>query len=168
MYKGKSRSMQRGGTAHDRSYMDKNDFYSGTKIELTEAEVNHFHFGANDVASFTAELEPIIRVYAKNGFRKPADVSRLLNKDNRLTACGDPWTPRLAWFLLKLMFESPSNESHRSVGKKRAARLPSGFRTATARAESTSARTGPVPPLTKEEIAKRLSAIGRVKRESDG
>ena len=53
--------MQRGSAVRDRADVDKNDFYSGTKIELTEAEVKHFHFGANDVASFVAQQEPISR-----------------------------------------------------------------------------------------------------------
>jgi hypothetical protein len=38
MHKGKSKSMQRGAVIRDRTYMSKDEFYSGTKIELTEAE----------------------------------------------------------------------------------------------------------------------------------
>jgi hypothetical protein len=109
MHKGKSKSMQRGAVVRDRTFMSKEEFYSGTRIELTEAEVKHFHFGSNDVATFVDRLEPTIRLYAKNGFRKPADVSRLLNKENKRTACGEAWTPRLTWFLLKLLFDSNAN-----------------------------------------------------------
>jgi hypothetical protein len=74
--------MQRGAVVRDRIYISKEEFYGGTAIELTEAELKHFHFGSNDVASFVDELEPTIRLYAKNGFRKPRDVSRLLNKES--------------------------------------------------------------------------------------
>lgn len=106
MHKGKSKSMQRGAVVRDRTFVSKEEFYSGTRIELTEAEVQHFHFGTNDVVSFTDQIEPTIRLYAKNGFRKPSDVSRLLNKEHKRTACGEAWTPRLTWFLLKLLFNS--------------------------------------------------------------
>jgi hypothetical protein len=115
---------------------------------------------------FEIQLEPIIRLYAKNGFRKPAEVSRLLNKEHRRTACGESWTPRLAWFLLKLSFGSSAKVGHRSVRKKHEAIEPRSIRAATAKAEVASASTDPISPLTKEEIAKRLSAIARVIRES--
>ena len=115
---------------------------------------------------FEIQLEPIIRLYAKNGFRKPAEVSRLLNKEHRRTACGESWTPRLAWFLLKLSFGSSAKVGHRSVRKKHEAIEPRSIRAATAKAEAASASTDPISPLTKEEIAKRLSAIARVIRES--
>jgi hypothetical protein len=171
MHKGKSKSMQRGAVVGDRTFMSKEDFYSGTKIELTEAEVKHFHFGTNDVATFVDHIEPTIRVYAKNGFRKPADVSRLLNKENKRTACGEGWTPRLAWFLLKLLFDSDAKPKHQLAQKTEIAEPPRKtriLRSLTKQPENASlvAAKSSENRLTADEIAKRLSSLGRIVRES--
>jgi hypothetical protein len=68
MHKGKSKSMQRGAIVRDRTFMSKEVFYSGTRIELTEAEVKNFHFGANDVATFVDHLEPTILFMQRTDF----------------------------------------------------------------------------------------------------
>lgn len=171
MHKGKSKSMQRGAAVRDRTIMSKEDFYSGTKIELTEGEVKHFHFGANDVASFVSQMESTIRHYAKNGFRKPRDVSRLLNKEHKRTACGEAWTPRLTWFLLRLMFGSDAKQKPQLAHKVESANAPKKtwiLAPATKHPESTSlaAATNALETrLTSDEIARRLSSFARVVRE---
>jgi hypothetical protein len=143
--------------------MSKEEFYSGTRIELTEAEVKHFHFGRNDVATFVEHVEPTIRLYARNGFRKPAVVSRLLNKENKRTACGEAWTPRLAWFLLSFCSIQTSSRSlgwprnrRRSRQRKPAFydRLPSNQKCSVAANKSSD------DLLTADEIASRLSSLG--------
>jgi hypothetical protein len=171
MHKGKSKSMQRGAAVRDRTSMSKEDFYSGTKIELTEAEVKHFHFGTNDVASFVGQIEPTIRHYANNGFRKPRDVSRLLNKEHKRTACGEAWTPRLAWFLLKLMFGSNVKPKPQLAQKVECASAPKKTRILapfTERSENTSLAAAEFSEkrLTSDEIARRLSSFARVVRKS--
>jgi hypothetical protein len=168
MHKGKSKSMQRGATVRDRTLMSKEEFYSGTRIELTEAEVKHFHFGRNDVATFVGHVEPTVRLYARNGFCKPADVSRLLNKENKRTACGEAWTPRLVWFLLKLLFESDVKPKPR-VAQKSAAEPPKKTRilrslTKQPKNASVAANESSDDFLTADDIASRLSSLGRIVR----
>lgn len=86
---------------------------------------------------------------AENGFRKPADVGRLLNKQGVKTACGERWSTQLAWHLRDLLFERRQ--------QRRAAR-PSETPAAPRTTSTWKA------PLSSEEIARRLSALGRVAR----
>lgn len=76
---------------------------------LTDRERRHFCFGAITKDLLLAKLSPIVRAAAREGIRKPADVSRLLNGENIATATGDRWTPRLAWCLLRLVFENKAD-----------------------------------------------------------
>jgi hypothetical protein len=132
--------------------------------------VKNFHFGSNDVATFIDHLAPSVRLYAKNGFRKPADVSRLLNKENKRTACGEAWTPRLAWFLLKLMFDPGAKPKRHSVPKTEIAKTPKKARILRPLAKqsenaSSIATKSLENRLTADEIARRLSSFGRIVRE---
>jgi hypothetical protein len=169
MHKGRSKSMQRGAVIKDRIYISREEFYSGTAIDLTEAEVKHFHFGSHDVASFVDKLEPTVRLYAKNGFRKPRDVSRLLNKEGKRTACGDAWTPRLAWFLLKLMFGSNAKPRSQPARKAEVAEAPKKTRIlrplAVLKDDRSLVTNLSEKRLTPDEIARRLSSFGRIVRD---
>lgn len=165
MHKGKSKSMQRGAIVRDRTYLSKEEFYAGTTVELTEAEVKHFHFGENDVASFVDRLEPTVRLYVKNGFRRPVDVSRLLNKEQKRTACGEQWSPRLTWFLLKLMFGSSVKPNRQRTQETEKARAPKKARILRPLAISENAATkSSSDRLTTDEIAKQLSSFARTVR----
>lgn len=73
-------------------------------ITMMPSEVAHFHFGAISPAAMAGKMGPFIKAYARGGFRKPKEVSRILNENQIRTACGDMWTPRLAGFLLQLIF----------------------------------------------------------------
>ena len=161
--------MQRGAVVKDRIYISREEFYSGTAIDLTEAEVKHFHFGSHDVASFVDKLEPTVRLYAKNGFRKPRDVSRLLNKEGKRTACGDAWTPRLAWFLLKLMFASNAKPRSQPARKAEVAEAPKKTRIlrplAVLKDDRSLVTNLSEKRLTPDEIARRLSSFGRIVRD---
>jgi hypothetical protein len=133
--------------------------------------VRHFHFGKNDVASFVDKIEPTVRLYARNGFRKPSDVSRLLNKEQKRTACGDMWTPRLAWFLLKLMFGSNAKPKNRQAQKAEIANAPTKkiriLQPLAISEDAWSAVTGSSENrLAADEIARRLSSFARIVRES--
>lgn len=149
----------------DRIYMSRDEFYSGTKIELTDAEVKHFHFGSNDVATFIDHLTTSVRLYARNGFRKPADVARLLNKENKRTACGEAWTPRLTWFLLKLMFD-PGAKPKPRLAQKAVPETPRKGRIlrSLAKQPQNASSTANKSRLTADEIANRLSSLGRIVR----
>ena len=119
------------------------------KKPISAAELVHFSFGGRSKDRVLDDLEPIVWKLAQNGFRKPADVARLLNKQGVKTACGEQWSTQLAWHLLDLLFERRRQQ--------RAARLSKA--PAAPRVHSTSKA-----PLSSEEIARRLSALGRVAR----
>lgn len=102
MRKGKVSSMQRGAQYRDREPDDGS--YPGLKIKMTRAEVYHFAFGNRTQEQTIARLTPIVREYARAGFRKPKDVARLLNHANIRTADDAAWTPRSAALLLSLIF----------------------------------------------------------------
>lgn len=105
MYKGKSASMQRGALKRrGKARMTSREEYGQTKIMLSAAEHCHFEFGSVRELDLLGELRPIIRFYARAGIRKPHDVARALNRSDKSTACGESWTPRLAWFLLQKLF----------------------------------------------------------------
>jgi hypothetical protein len=109
MYKAKSASIQRGALVRNsRPRMTRREEYNQTQIVLTDAEHCHFSFGFVQEYHLLTELRPVVRIFAKGGIRKPHDVARALNRAGKRTACGEPWTPRLVWFLLSKMFVSGS------------------------------------------------------------
>ena len=119
---------------------------------MTEAEMVHFNSDMVGLGELFAQLGPVVKAYAREHTRKPADVSLRLNAEGYRTAAGELWTPRLTRFLLALMF----NDSPRPVGKPGAA-PEKPLRRASAEAK---------PPVVsmddKDEIARRLSSLGRV------
>jgi hypothetical protein len=121
---------------------------------ISNMELDHFGSDVRKRDVFLDSLEPFVRNLAQNGFKHPKDVSRLLNKSTIKTACGDTWNPRLAFFLLGFLFDPA-----------RAGRGATGTRPHSRTAQLTSASKVPATPasLTREEIARRLQAIGRVR-----
>lgn len=101
--KGKVRSMQRGALVRPSRERDDGK-YPGLKIQMTKGEYPNFEFGQQTLDVTINRLQPLVRSYAKAGFRKPVDVARLLNKAGEKTACGQPWSPRLVALLLSRMF----------------------------------------------------------------
>lgn len=99
--------MQRGTQRHDRDKELVEVYTKEAGPVLSKYERAHFQFGDRDKRSLLEHVAPLVRAYAKDGYRKPRDVSRLLNKNGVATACGAKWTPRLAWFLLGFLFEEP-------------------------------------------------------------
>lgn len=120
--------------------------------QITKDELKHFSFRHRSREAFLDEFEPLLRSCFKNGFTKPNDVARLLNKAGKRTACGQPWTPHLVWFLQRFLFERREKR----------------------RASQTGLAAQPVPvlkpvassqcskDLTVEDMARLLGAIGRV------
>jgi hypothetical protein len=146
MYKNRSRSQQRGTHYRD-------DEPLGPIVEksvLAKAEEAHFALGTSRHDAWLDSIEPTVRAFARNDFRKPIAVSRLLNKQRIGTAIGQPWTPRLAWFLLGFLFSD-----ERQLRKKDLAAMRR--------------RPPPPPPgrlvrerlLTKVEMERRLEALRR-------
>lgn len=122
--------------------------------DLTSGEMKHFHSAQINVAELCSRLEPTIKAYARQGTRKPRDVAPRLNQDGHRTAIGSQWTPRLVFFLLKLIFNNPPEPERQSH------RHNSSTTTASPLTHAT---------FTKDEIARRLEALGRVSiRPADG
>ena len=119
--------------------------------DLTEAETIHFHGPKINVAQLCDRLGPVVKSYARSGTRKPRDVAVRLNKEGHRTAAGAPWTPRLVHFLLCLVF---SDKSARA-GKETPPHAPPSRRSQPRADRSRE-------PLTQDDIASRLSALGRV------
>ncbi len=120
---------------------------------MTEAEMVHFNSDAVGLGPLFARLEPVVKAYARDQTRKPADVSIRLNAEGYKTADGAAWTPRLVHFLLALMFNKPKPD------EQPASRL----------APKRVARASPArPPASgilmddKDGLAKLLSSLGRV------
>ncbi|RWP31942.1 hypothetical protein [Mesorhizobium sp.] len=121
-----------------------------SKYDMTTAEMVHYHSKKISVADFCDKLEPIVKTYARAGTRKPRDVAARLNADGHRTANGSRWTPRLTHFLLGLIFLEPT-----SPETKRGSIAPL---TTTPGEQAPTDKT----PLTQTEMARRLSALGRV------
>lgn len=118
------------------------------KAVIAKNELVHFTFGGRSKARMLDDLEPLVWQLAKSGYRKPGDVARLLNRQGVNTACGEPWTPRLAQFLLEDLFERDR------LRKDEQSRKPS--------ARGSDA-THEHRQLTAEEMIRRLSALGRIR-----
>lgn len=120
---------------------------------MTEAEMIHFNSDKVDLGRLFGKLESIIRAYAREQTRKPWDVARRLNAEGHRTANDASWTPRLVRFLLALMFNNPG--SSRPNGPQTKSRPPS-------KQPRSGRNLPPVAMDDKSEIAKRLSALGKV------
>jgi hypothetical protein len=118
--------------------------------DITRAEMGHFHSKKTTVQQICDKLMPVVRAYARAGIRKPRQVSERLNMDGHRTVQGARWTPRLTYFLLGLIF-MPNRES---TGNAKAGNRDT-VDGAPKVQESTEA-------LTPEEMARRLSRLGRV------
>lgn len=89
---------------------------TGFKQDLTEAEMVHFDNRKISFANLFSTLEPVVKTYAREGTRKPRDVALRLNAQGYKTASGAKWTPRFAYFLLKLTFNKTSTQPvHREL-----------------------------------------------------
>ena len=121
---------------------------------MTEAEMVHFNSDAVGLGELFAKLEPVVKAYAREQTRKPADVSLRLNAEGHTTAAGAPWTPRLVHFLLALMFNDPKADRKPETRPARPAG-PAPAKTAPARAPKISMDD-------KDQLARLLSSLGRV------
>ncbi len=115
MYKARSQSAQRGSWYRDATGWTHYDLKRFAELPLASDEACNFHCGAMTPEKFAAKLRPIVVDLCRNGFRKPADVAKLLNRRAMKTANGGKWTPRYAWFLLNLIYEGKLPRAPRVV-----------------------------------------------------
>lgn len=102
--KARSRSMQRGAYKRDGRHLGKGVLHQACPPRLTDRERSHFGLGTRTTDDFFTSLTPVLLAFHHNRFTA-AKVSQLLNARQVRTACGDPWTPRLAWFLMSIWRE---------------------------------------------------------------
>ncbi len=175
--KSQVRSMQRGAQKRDRAPLSMESDYG--KIAPKIRDEDRAYLGLTDAAfeKMATTLTEKIRGYARAGFRKPADVSRLLNKEEIRTAAGTEWNPRLVYFLLGRIFgDSPRKQAPQPTTSK----LPeqNKFEQARQKARKQSAKAAVAAskperppktikvrppservPLTADEMAARLKAL---------
>jgi hypothetical protein len=130
-----------------------------SRAPMTEAEMVHFNSDAVGLGELFAKLEPVVKAYAREQTRKPADVSLRLNAEGHTTAAGAPWTPRLVHFLLALMFNDPKNDK-KPNDKKPDVRTTRPAGSATAKTAPTGAAR--ISMDDKDGLARLLSSLGRV------
>ena len=123
-----------------------------TKYDMTTAEMIHYHSKEISIAELCDKLKPIVKIYARAGDRKPRDVAIRLNADGYRTANGSRWTPRLTHFLLGLIFLEPTPPATKGGS------ISTPHKGSARRERVANSKTR----LTQTEIAKRLSALGRV------
>jgi hypothetical protein len=118
--------------------------------DLTEGEVAHFGADPTTLSKLLERYAPLIKRYAREGTRKPADVATRLRAEGYRTMAKGEWSTRLSFFLLKLLFDDPAPQQANI-------REPSTSR-------STSTRPPMAPSNSEEDIATKLSRLGRVTR----
>lgn len=151
MYKAKSEAMKRGALKRIRTPLTAEDRKLFKKTEISQQELAHFSFGAVTQDILLEHLEPVVHDYAVAGFRAPKEIARLLNKNGVKTACGEPWNAQLAWFLLSFLHDRRKRRAQDRATKRRTTKV----------SKAPAADLG--VPLTREELARRLSALGRIK-----
>jgi hypothetical protein len=96
--------MQRGALRRDPTPMDKSSDYSSHPPSIRTEDRAHLGLTDDSFDRLAESLREKVLGYAKAGFRKPADVTRLLNKEKIRTLAGTDWNPRLVYFLLSRIY----------------------------------------------------------------
>ncbi|MCH6206368.1 hypothetical protein L3V16_21320 [Brucella ciceri] len=110
MYKSTVRSMQRGAHLSDRDLHPVESTYHLKDPHIREDDLSYLG-GRDRFVEFANEIKPTILALAKNGFKRPSQVTALLNKQGIRTPSGDFWTRRLVWFLLGEIYkDSPKRK----------------------------------------------------------
>lgn len=151
MYKSKSESMKRGALKRRSVPLTAEDRKLFKKTVISQQELAHFSFGAITRDILLGQLEPVVNAYVVAGFRAPKEIARLLNKNGVKTACGEQWNAQLAWFLLSFLHERRKQRTQERAVKRRTMNI------------SKAPAADPSTPLTREELARRLGALGRIK-----
>ncbi|MCS4088609.1 hypothetical protein [Rhizobium sp. BK176] len=102
--KSQVRSMQRGAQKRDREPMTTGSDYGGMPPSLRAEDRAHLGLTDDAFEKLASSLRQKIIGYAQGGFRKPADVCRLLNREKIRTLSGTDWNPRLVYFLLARIY----------------------------------------------------------------
>lgn len=161
--KSQVRSMQRGAAKRDPSAPDTSPDYGKVKPKLRKEDLAHLGLTEERFVAFAKRLAPKIRAYAAGGFRKPAQVCKLLNREEIKTLAGSDWSPRLVYFLLSKVFSMPAERGAKAVNT---AVVSSTTLATETRSPAHAVKVSlPRPyspggvPLTENELQKRLDAL---------
>lgn len=102
--KSQVRSMQRGAQKRDAKPMSPGSDYARQPPSLRTEDRAHLGLTDETFDKHAASLKPKVLSYARAGFRKPADVTRLLNREEIRTLSGGEWNPRLVYFMLSRIY----------------------------------------------------------------
>jgi hypothetical protein len=169
--------MQRGAAKRDREPADKVSDYAGKPPTLRPEDRGHLGLTEDAFDRLATTLKEKVLGYARAGFRKPADVSRLLNKEKLRTLGGTEWNPRLVYFLLGRIYgdrpRKPNEPAAAGMKLPEQNRFEAARRAAITRQTPTESRppkekrakqikarppSDPVP-LSTDELARRLKAL---------
>ncbi|QKK24724.1 hypothetical protein [Rhizobium hidalgonense] len=156
--------MQRGAAKYDRSPPDKTPDYSEVKPQLRKEDMAHLGLTEDRFDQLALRLREKVIGYAKAGFKKPAQVSHLLNKEKIRTGAGSEWNPRLVYFLLAKIY---SREAERAVARIVSPSMPKSMEGSITRSKNEHRNSRPKAaiapvmsaPLTTEEMGRRLEAL---------
>lgn len=71
--------------------------------EMEPSENRHFNSKAMSRKAMVGKYAPILKSFSHRRIVGPRNVSHYLNEIGHKTACGEHWTPRLAFFLIKIL-----------------------------------------------------------------
>lgn len=128
------------------------------KYDMTKAEMLHFDNKTVTLAELFAKLEPVVKLLARDGVRKPKEVARRLNAKGYRTASGASWTARLVFFLLALMFNGTTSETEEL-------RVPTKHKPLKPDQPRASLPEISADDMNADIIAVRLSSFGRIVRK---
>jgi hypothetical protein len=146
MYKTTSKSMQKGG----RDIPRKKPIIRHPRARATEEELRDFNTGETSKDDLLDQLRPVLKRMRGTTKPRPGQLAKLLNAEGWTTAQGRRWDERKVTLLLRLMAE----QSARRRTQRAAAAPPK---------KPSNAASHEREPLSPEEIARRLSALGRIK-----
>lgn len=145
MYKTTSKSMQKG---MGRDIPRKKPIIRHPRARATEDELREFNTGETPKDVLLDQLRPVLKRLRGSTKPRPGQLAKLLNAEGWTTAQGRRWDERKVTLLLRLLAEQSARRRSLKAKTTPPAKRPS----ATER-----------EPLSPEEVARRLSALGRVK-----
>lgn len=142
MYKTTSRFMQ---TGMGRDIPRKKPVLRHLRARATEDELREFNTGETPQDDLLDQLRPVVKRLRGSKTLRPGQLAKLLNAEGWTTAQGRRWDERRVVLLLRLLGEQAARR--RTI--KAVASKP--------------VKANEQTSLSPEEVARRLSALGRVK-----
>ncbi len=87
------------------------EIYKKHPPKIASLDKPHLDFQKYGKPEQLTRIRTVIEAAKKNGIGTASEISRLLNKLTIKTAIGEQWTPRLAWFAARAVFDETSREA---------------------------------------------------------